>query len=294
MVKKVSQLQESLGLSLERKSRMDLLQQRGEGGQSSSQVAQVQDSFTFSMDLKRSLQIVEGESRKQVVSAFEMEVSISVSATGKLESSLRRESEKAQEADPVFDDPFSPENTSRRIVDFVKQAMAYTRKFSDNPLETDEQMERFATLQTNAVKEGFRQARKLLGKLPEEVDSGIGKTYDLTMKGLNELFNPGSQTEDSEEAEASEPVEVAQGTPAQAGFYSSQSFSLSFKLQVQANGEFSKAELDEYIKDSFATVRDAFAKYIGGGKKDEASNFDPLSLFSNGSFSLDRMKSLLA
>lgn len=291
MVKKVSQFQESLGLSLERKSRMDLLQSRGEGSQNNQQIAQVQDSFSFSMDLRRSLQIVEGESRSQIVKAFEMEVSISVSASGKLESSLRRESEKAQEAEPVNDDPFSPENTSKRIVDFVKQALAFTRKFTDNPVETDEQMQRFAELQTNAVKEGFRQARRLLGKLPDEVNSGIGKTYDLTMKGLDELFNPKAESEEGEVAE--EQTAISSG-PASAGYYSSQSFSLSFKLQVQANGEFDQKELSEFIDSSFNSVQDAFSKYFRGGKDSGAETFDPLALFSNGSFSLDRMKSLLA
>lgn len=286
MVSKLSKFQDSLSLSLEKRSVQEtrLLQNMdSETAKSLSQTTR--DSFDFKLGYSRSMQIVEGESRSQIVKAFDMEISISVSATGKLESSLRRESEKAQEEETTeSSDPFSPENTAKRIVDFVKQALSFSRKFGKEPVETEDQLARFAELQTNAVKEGFRQARKILGKMPTEVDKGVDNTYDLVMKGLDKLFNPKAEEETSDEV-------VIGKDPSKAGFYSSQSFSLSFKLQVQGNGEFSKDELNDFVNKSFGQVQDAFQGFLSG---DEKIGFSPKDLFSRGNFSPEKMKGLLA
>ena len=287
MVSKLTKFQDSLSLSLEKRSVQEtrLLQNMdSETAKSLSQTTR--DSFDFKLGYSRSMQIVEGESRSQIVKAFDMEISISVSATGKLESSLRRESEKAQEEETTeSSDPFSPENTAKRIVDFVRQALSFSRKFGKEPVETEDQLARFAELQTNAVKEGFRQARKILGKMPTEVDKGVDSTYDLVMKGLDKLFNPKA------EEEASSDEVVVGKDPSKAGYYSSQSFSLSFKLQVQGNGEFSKDELNDFVNKSFGQVQDAFQGFLSGGEK---ADFSPKDLFSRGNFSLEKMKGLLA
>ncbi|MBW7874712.1 MAG: DUF5610 domain-containing protein [Candidatus Cloacimonetes bacterium] len=286
MVSKLTKFQDSLSMSLEKRSTQEsrLLQNMDSDAAKSLSLSS-QDSFDFKLGYTRSMQILEGESRSQIVKAFDMEISISVSATGKLESSLRRESERASEEESTeSSDPFSPENTAKRIVDFVRQALGFARKFGKEPVETEEQLARFAELQTNAVKEGFRQARKILGKMPTEVDKGVDNTYDLVMKGLDKLFKPKAEEDVSDEVEAGK-------NPAKAQFYSSQSFSLSFKLQVQGNGQFSKDELNDFVNQSFGQVQDAFKGILSGQDKLE---FSPRDLFSKGSFSLEKMKGLLA
>ena len=38
------------------------------------------------------------------------------------------------------------------------------------------------------MEDGFSQARGLLGELPEDIESGISKTFDLIMEGLDKFF----------------------------------------------------------------------------------------------------------
>lgn len=288
MVGKVSQFQEQLSLKVQQtKARSLSLSSEGKNSTGIS-LSEISES-SFSLDLSRSLKVVEGEARKNVVSAFDLEISLSVSASGKLESNLRKLSDQAEEASKSetseAENPFSPENTAKRIVEFVRQAMGFARNSGKLDENSESALSRFAELQINSVKEGFKQARGILGKIPDEVSGGINNTYDLVMDGLDRLFHP--EKYEDEENQAEKPVK----DPANGSFYSSQSFSLSFQLSISAEGQFDPEELNSFIEDSFGKVQDAFSSFLEEGEG--ALGFNPMELFSKGEFKPEKMMSLL-
>lgn len=72
-------------------------------------------------------------------------------------------------------DEWSAENTSQRIVEF---AVSFAGIFKGKG-------EEFLSTIKAAIEEGFKQARDLLGDLPEEVSSLIDDTYKKTMEKLD-------------------------------------------------------------------------------------------------------------
>jgi len=83
---------------------------------------------------------------------------------------------------------FSPENTANRIVKFATGFFgAYSRNHSGQSQE--ENVTKFSALITDAIKEGFANAKKVLGKPDEESEIGknIEKTFQLVLQGIEEF-----------------------------------------------------------------------------------------------------------
>jgi len=239
------------------------------------------ESLAFELNLSKSMQVVEGESKRSVTKSLSLEFSLNF-------ENNRLMSEKSQV--PKGDDLFSPENTANRIVDFIKSAFKFSQLFGENKLETEEDRLNFQETQTGAVEDGFNQARGLLGELPEDIESGISKTFDLIMEGLDKFF--GGTEEASEES--SEALDPANGN-----YYSSQSFSLSYQLEVNAQGNFANEELQEFMSDRMGQVQNAFQDFLnslGGGENTESNQnqlFNPMGLFQLDSLNTDKIQGLL-
>lgn len=253
-------------------------------GQEGVESIKSHESYSFSMNYTKAMQVIEGESKQESLKSMSLDFSISVDFSGKLSASPLSQEEAAQQTES--DDPFSPENTANRIVDFIKQAFSFTKAFGENPLESDDDILSFRSAQEDAVKQGFGQARSLLGDVNDDIDGGINSTYDLVFKGLEDFFN-GIGDKDSDE-ESTE--EVAPSDPANGNFYSSQSFSLSYQVSINAEGNFSEDELNSFIGDSFDQVQDMFGKFIGG---EEEGAFNPFDLISADGLSNEKVSSLL-
>ncbi|MBN1575155.1 MAG: DUF5610 domain-containing protein [Chitinispirillaceae bacterium] len=70
---------------------------------------------------------------------------------------------------------WNAENTSQRIVDFAVSFYEIAEGSG----------EEFSSTIKSAIEEGFKQARELLGELPDEISGLIDTTYTLTMEKLN-------------------------------------------------------------------------------------------------------------
>lgn len=86
------------------------------------------------------------------------------------------ENDEVAALEAAMPDYWSAENTSQRIVDFATSFLS--------AFEGDDKSEFFNTIR-DAIKEGFKQAKELLGELPGAVGGLVNKTYKLTMDKLD-------------------------------------------------------------------------------------------------------------
>jgi len=100
-----------------------------------------------------------------------------------------KKSEKSGTSRPVADVPeyWNAENTSQRIVDF---ALSFRGLFKG----TDEE---YFNLIKGAIDDGFKQARDILGDLPEPVSNLVDDTYALTMKKLDDWLGGQKTAQDT-------------------------------------------------------------------------------------------------
>jgi hypothetical protein len=300
MVDGVSNYMESLKFSLDYSSKhSEKLRTKDPEHEGKAPVNQfeIADSLDFSMDYSRTMQVLEGESERSLKESMSFEFNLSVDFSGKLRGSFEgpgapanaRGAEESEEVEKEDDDPWSPKNTAGRIVDFVKQAFEMINSRQPGLLDTEAGLDQFRTSQTDAVKLGFKQARNILGNLTQDKDDRVASTYDYVMEGLDKFFDGDEDEEVVEEAPPQEPTRPGQGN-----FYSSQSFSLSFEVEIEASGNFNQDDLDAFVKDSFGQVNDIFQKFIGGGEGDEeGGGFNPMELFNLDQLRPDRTQSLL-
>lgn len=85
-------------------------------------------------------------------------------------------------------DPFSPEATADRIVNF---AVSFFPMFAaDNPDMThQQQVEAYREMVEGAIDEGFKDALQILGALPNDISANIEQTRSLVSEKLDAFFN---------------------------------------------------------------------------------------------------------
>jgi len=263
------------------------LQQKSEDGSLVESVRK--QSLAFELSLSKSMQVVEGESKRSVSRSLSLEFSLNFENSNLMKN--KGQVPNSEGSAQSLEDMFSPENTAGRIVDFIKSAFKYSRLFGENKLETEEDRQRFQESQTGAVEEGFKQAKGILGKMPDDIESGISQTFDLIMKGLDKFF---AGDEEDETDPISELLEPSDGN-----YYSSQSFSLSYQLEVSAEGNFAPEELQDFMQERFGQVQDAFKGFLesltgeSAPQVGQSKPFNPMGLFQFGSLNTDRIQSLL-
>ncbi len=100
----------------------------------------------------------------------------------------------ANDALATLQDYFSPEKTAERILDI---ALSFYGVRDTRSAEGDSEVARksFADFIGAAIEEGFKQARTILGSLPEDVESGITKTHSLVFDGLDDFVLNGIKPE---------------------------------------------------------------------------------------------------
>jgi hypothetical protein len=115
------------------------------------------------------------------------------SVVSRLINTIDGKTEKVEQVKPDMELPeyWNAENTSQRIVDF---ALSFYEMFEGDK-------EEYASIITNAIEEGFNQAREMLGELPESVSSLVDSTYELVMEKLENWVN-GRSGEESENVTA--------------------------------------------------------------------------------------------
>jgi len=89
---------------------------------------------------------------------------------------------------------FSPENTARRILDVATSFFSLSEVFKAEG-ESEASRQKFADFIGGAISEGFRQAKAILGELPEDVKAGIDKTNSLVFAGLDDFVKNGIDPE---------------------------------------------------------------------------------------------------
>jgi len=171
-----------------------------------------------------------------------------------------------------------------RVMDFINGAMDFAGEFGEGLLDEPEGRERFADVQRDAVHRGFSKARDFLPeKIPKEHEDGIQNALDMIMGGIDSLFSSFGM---GEEGEGEEMALMPPPHPGEASYYSSESFSLSFEVEIEASGNFNPKELNSFVEDSFAQVMDFFSDVMGGGeegdedKQNKSLGFDPRHLFN--------------
>jgi len=85
-------------------------------------------------------------------------------------------------------DPFSPQATADRIVNF---AVSFFPMFAaDNPDMTfEEQVKAYQDMVEGAIDEGFKDALRILGALPNDISAGIEQTRSLVSEKLDAFFS---------------------------------------------------------------------------------------------------------
>lgn len=91
---------------------------------------------------------------------------------------------------------FSPQNTARRILD-VATSFFGVSETGQGEGNTEQARRKFADFIGSAINEGFRQARGILGELPEDINAGIDKTHSLVFAGLEDFVKNGIDPEKS-------------------------------------------------------------------------------------------------
>lgn len=104
--------------------------------------------------------------------------------------------EEAAEQDQLtnLQDYFSPENTSQRMLDVALSFFGIS-EIARTEGDTEAARQNFSDFIGGAIDEGFRQARDILGDLPEDVSSGIEKTHSLVFAGLADFVKNGINPE---------------------------------------------------------------------------------------------------
>ncbi|MEA3224291.1 MAG: DUF5610 domain-containing protein [Thermodesulfobacteriota bacterium] len=100
-------------------------------------------------------------------------------------SQASQQAESLPEDNPhPLDDYFGPKATSERIVDFAKTLLDM---FGAQENEDMEKLTAFFDKLINAIDEGFREAKRILGILPNNIADMIDETYSRVMKGVDQL-----------------------------------------------------------------------------------------------------------
>ena len=107
--------------------------------------------------------------RKELLNGFLRSVGIEVPDNAEVEDA-------GNSTAPELPEYWNADTTSQRIVDF---AVSFFGDFKGNGDE-------FLKIIRDAIEEGFKQARDLLGDLPDQVSKLIDETHDLVMKKIDE------------------------------------------------------------------------------------------------------------
>ncbi len=99
-----------------------------------------------------------------------------------------------QDALTKLQEYFSPEKTAGRILD-VATSFFGVSETGQTEGNNEAARRKFADFIGKAIDTGFRQARQILGPLPEEIEAGVTKTHVLVFSGLEDFVKNGVDPE---------------------------------------------------------------------------------------------------
>lgn len=120
------------------------------------------------------------------------------------------------------EDPFTPEKTAKRIVDFALKFYDAFSKAHDG--ESKDTLDKFLGIVEGAIDEGFSKAKKILGKhfngeIPDEKKNRISATRDIIgdlldefRKSVLERLQSGNKQDESGAGGTEDAVAVSSGT----------------------------------------------------------------------------------
>lgn len=154
----------------------------GRGESNAGSVVEVSVQASLSRSFEASF-FKEGQNGSQVSAYYKASEEINVTASFRMEQAQAL----AEAHTAAAENPFGPEATAGRIVDFALSFFpAFARQHSD--MSFDEQVDAFKEMVEGAVDKGFKEAMAILGPMPEEITAEIDKTRQLVDSKLASFF----------------------------------------------------------------------------------------------------------
>lgn len=174
----------------------------GLSGDARNKVIWARSQFELNYQVLRSVNSANGFETSQETFSFRSAYEFMQRASGEEATTPAQEGSETPAAEETGDEDqltalqeyFSPENTARRILDVATSFFSMSEVFRAEG-ETEASRQKFADFIGGAVNEGFRQARAILGELPEDVKAGIDKTNSLVFSGLDDFVKNGIDPE---------------------------------------------------------------------------------------------------
>jgi hypothetical protein len=92
-------------------------------------------------------------------------------------------------------DYFSPTNVANRISDYALKGFSSFDGGKASSQNTQESRQRFADFILPAIDKGFQQALDILGKLPDQIASGVQETRDKIQKRFTDFIQGANSTD---------------------------------------------------------------------------------------------------
>ena len=160
----------------------------------------IQSQFEVNYQVLRSVNGKFGFQTSEANFSFKASQEFLQHASGQIEkqetSEASNETESGDETNVIeeLEDYFSAENTANRILD-VATSFFELSSFNKASGNNEESRQQFSDLIGAAIKEGFRQAKEVLGDLPKEISGQIQETNELVFSGLEDFVKNGVDEE---------------------------------------------------------------------------------------------------
>ena len=170
----------------------------GLSGDARNKVIRARSQFEVNYQILRSVNSANGFETSQETFSFRSAYEFMQRASGEEASTPVQEGSETPAVEETGDEDqltalqeyFSPENTARRILDVATSFFSLSEVFKAEG-ESEASRQKFADFIGGAISEGFRQAKAILGELPEDVEAGINKTNSLVFAGLDDFVKNG-------------------------------------------------------------------------------------------------------
>ncbi|MBF0406003.1 MAG: DUF5610 domain-containing protein [Candidatus Riflebacteria bacterium] len=155
--------------------------------------------FDLSYQTMKSVNSANGTELQEVNFSFKASYEFLQKVSGQSGNSLKNVSDNYGKANGVQEQKdslaelkeyFSPEKTAKRILDVALSFYPSHSTFAENG-DSESSRKSFADFIGGAIDEGFKQARGLIGPMPDDVESDVDKTHSIIFEGLDNFVKNG-------------------------------------------------------------------------------------------------------
>jgi len=143
-----------------------------------------QATFSFKASYEF-LQTVSGQSSSSATSSGTSTTDSTADSTSSTSSTS-----SSQDSLSALKEYFSPEKTAERILDIATSFYGVSQTAQSSG-DSEASRQKFADFIGSAIDEGFKQAAKTLGTLPDSIQSDVDKTHSLVNTGLQDFVKNG-------------------------------------------------------------------------------------------------------